>query len=234
MSGIFVVYEHLRPDTGEVFYVGKGTLSRSTKKSSRNIWWRRIVAKAGGFLPKIAACGLDEKQALDLEVSMIAAHKRCGTALCNLTDGGDGVSGYKFSQEMIERIAAQKRGRPAHNRGSKASLEAREKMRRAKLGKKQSQEHIEKCRAANMGRIFPESVRQKIAASNTGKKHSEETKMKLRRPVFCITTGQQFSGVKVAAAALEVWSGNIVKCCAGELKQTGGFKFRYVEDVANV
>ncbi|MCR4340838.1 MAG: hypothetical protein NUW01_13240, partial [Gemmatimonadaceae bacterium] len=49
----YFVYLHRRDDTGEVFYVGKGTRTqkhqydRSLDRSSRNPHWKRIVAKHG-------------------------------------------------------------------------------------------------------------------------------------------------------------------------------------------
>jgi hypothetical protein len=46
---MFYTYEHIRPDTGAIFYVGKGKGSRCTEKGKRNNYWKRIVRKAGGF-----------------------------------------------------------------------------------------------------------------------------------------------------------------------------------------
>ena len=46
-SNIFYVYEHVRNDTGQVFYVGKGSGRRAYYSSGRNKHWHRIVNKHG-------------------------------------------------------------------------------------------------------------------------------------------------------------------------------------------
>ena len=119
MDKDFYVYEHRRASDGSVFYVGMGQGRRATTNGSRNIYWKRIVAKHG-FTATIVASGLTLEDAYKLEVFLIKKHGR--ENLCNLTDGGDGV-----------------------RNPSKA---VREKIRSAKLGKKQSEYHVEKRRSA--------------------------------------------------------------------------------------
>lgn len=43
----FYVYQHTRNDTGEVFYVGKGSGDRLKSNKRRNSHWTRIVAAHG-------------------------------------------------------------------------------------------------------------------------------------------------------------------------------------------
>ncbi len=227
MISDFVVYEHIRPDTGAVFYIGKGKIRRVNQSANRNPHWHGIVAKAGGYHARIAACGLSEKQALQLEVSMIAAYRAADIKLCNMTDGGDGVSGYKWPPDALEKHRLKLKGRPAPNKGKKASAATREKLRMAKLGKKQSREHIEKCRAANIGRKFTAETCAKISAALTGKKLSDDRIKKMRMPIYCTTNDTVYPSVRIAATALGVWDSNISKCANGKLSQTGGFHFTY-------
>ena len=64
MTAIYYVYEHTRPDTGNVFYVGKGSFKRAYSKAKRNKHWHNIVNKAQGFSVNIIAKDLDNiKQA---------------------------------------------------------------------------------------------------------------------------------------------------------------------------
>ena len=43
---LFYIYQNLRADTGEVFYVGKAHGDRITSRG-RNVYWKRIVEKHG-------------------------------------------------------------------------------------------------------------------------------------------------------------------------------------------
>lgn len=85
----YYVYEHREADTGRVFYVGKGFGNRKGRMCDRNEYWRR-VAKKHGFTSHIIRENMTERDALAFEVDIISAYGR--ENLCNLTDGGEGVS----------------------------------------------------------------------------------------------------------------------------------------------
>ena len=110
------VYIHTRPDTGEPFYVGKGT-ARKRKKSpdferaycrdSRNTHWRRVVAKHGLAVEIIAMFKTDAAAQL-FEIALILEIGRVDLGsgpLVNLTDGGDGHAGRIFSEAEIKRLS---------------------------------------------------------------------------------------------------------------------------------
>jgi hypothetical protein len=103
----FYVYEHIRNDTGVCFYVGKGTKQRYTSNAGRSVHWHNIVNKVE-IKHKIIADNLTEIEALNFEIAVIKAAKKAGINLCNLTDGGEGVSGYKHTQEAIKKISESK------------------------------------------------------------------------------------------------------------------------------
>src|SRR5690242_19489698 len=92
-SSNYCVYTHHKKDTGVVFYVGKGQPKRPFSKK-RNIVWHRIASKHG-FEVKIVKDNLTEAEAFSLETQLIKEYKNSGLFLANLTDGGDGSSGYK-------------------------------------------------------------------------------------------------------------------------------------------
>lgn len=110
-ENVYYVYLHRRNDTNEVFYVGKGKDKRAWSRSGRNEWWLRIVAKTG-FTVEFIEQGISEQSAFDLEVELIKFYRDCNHTLCNLTDGGEGQSGYKRPQEITDRIAAALKDRP--------------------------------------------------------------------------------------------------------------------------
>lgn len=116
----FFVYEHRRADTGEIFYIGKGKwtplkrYTRAATTSKRNIHWKRIVAKAGGFTHHVVMEFLSERDALAEEVRRIELHGRSnsGGTLSNITAGGEGQSGVVMADDTKKKIAAANRGRP--------------------------------------------------------------------------------------------------------------------------
>ncbi len=96
----FYVYLHRRATDGRVFYVGKGTRKRAFSKFGRSEYWHRIVKKHGFFV-EIAQDKMQQWWALELEMQLIAFYGKKN--LCNMTDGGDGATGYKKSAETRKK-----------------------------------------------------------------------------------------------------------------------------------
>jgi hypothetical protein len=181
----FYVYEHVRKDTGAVFYVGKGTANRSNifNRHHRNQHWMHVFNKAGGVSVKIIANGLDEDLSFLVECERIDQYRKLGIPLVNQTDGGDGISGWIKSKEWREKVGA------AH-RGKIVSTETRAKIAKALTGHKHSAEtrakvsEAQKGHQKNVGRIQPQDERERRAAklignkSRTGQKRSAEERAK--------------------------------------------------------
>lgn len=184
----FYVYEHWRPDTDLPFYVGKGSGQRAWRfdKHSYNRHYTNIVRKLArlGMCPEVrmVAQALDEAGALALEVERIAHWRAVGVKLTNLTDGGDGASGYQMTAEQKER----------HREGLKRRVmtpEWRANISAALKGKSKTPEHIKAVADSQRGKKratgwwSTEDGRAKQLANNpghSGKFHSDETKEKLR------------------------------------------------------
>lgn len=86
----FYVYVHRRATDGRVFYVGKGKCGRIHERKNRNLHWHNIVNKHG-FTANIVMRFDREECAFSFERALIKYYGR--ENLCNLTDGGEGVSG---------------------------------------------------------------------------------------------------------------------------------------------
>lgn len=100
------VYIHRRASNGTPFYVGKGTQRRAwckTKSEWRSDFWIR-TAKKHGVIVDIVKSGMSDRDALGMEVSLIRSLKSQGEKLVNMTDGGDGKSGYIAPAETIEKM----------------------------------------------------------------------------------------------------------------------------------
>lgn len=103
-SKSFYVYIHKKATTGDIFYVGKGSGKRYCDTKSRGKFWRDIVKKHG-FVVEFVEVGLQEWYAFELESSLISLYGRLDDktgCLANLTDGGEGSSGWM--QDEKEKI----------------------------------------------------------------------------------------------------------------------------------
>lgn len=97
-----LVYKHIRLDTNQIFYIGVGkTDKRPYSKVYRNKHWHNVVIKAGYFV-EIILNDLTWDEALQKERELIKEYGRLDNKtgiLVNMTDGGDGVNGYKHTEE---------------------------------------------------------------------------------------------------------------------------------------
>jgi hypothetical protein len=228
MDNVCYVYYHTRNDTGEVFYVGKGKNNRLNRKQNRSTFWHNIVNKAGGFKSTILASSLTEKESLNFEKLIILKLRETGVKICNLTDGGDGVSGYKRSDESRLAQSERMKGISPFPKGHKLSEEHKEKLRIAQTGRKHTPEHIAKCVAKRLGTPCSEETRLKISKAVSGFKHSEETRLKMSKSVICVETGVIYPSITQAAISINGHTGAISKCCKGVLKKSGGFTWQYI------
>ena len=105
----YLIYSHTRNDTNEIFYIGKGNYKRPYDIYNRNRYWQNVVNKHGFSVQIIAEHEL-ESDAYKHEIKLIAYHKKIGSPLVNLTDGGEGASGMPKSQETKAKISKAKKG----------------------------------------------------------------------------------------------------------------------------
>lgn len=135
-----IVYQHIRLDTNEIFYIGIGkSQKRAFSINNRNKHWHNIVNKTNykiEILHNNISCW---KLACNIEIHLIQIYGRkdleLGT-LVNMTDGGDGILNSK------------------HNLGKKHSEETKLKMSiKAKQRPPFSKEHMEKLRLSCIGSI---------------------------------------------------------------------------------
>lgn len=167
----FYTYVHTRADDGKVFYVGKGRGLRLRQTDGRNPWWRKIARKHGWNASTLAYWST-EVEAFEHERFLIACFKDMGAPLCNLTEGGEGRSGYYLSEEAKRRISEKKRGR-------QHTAEHRLKNAAAQVGTRRTPESIAKTAAGNRGLKRSEETRQVLADLARGRPMSDETRAKV-------------------------------------------------------
>jgi hypothetical protein len=106
---MYYVYQHKKADTNEVFYVGKGKCNRAFNDKKRNPYWKNVAAKHG-FCVEFLAKNLDEELAFLVEAEAIDACKKKGVSLTNLTDGGEGTSGLRHTEQHKQKLIGNQYG----------------------------------------------------------------------------------------------------------------------------
>jgi hypothetical protein len=193
MDKKFIVYEIWCPITDACIYVGKGNTERSRMKdhirqadrlregkSVKNTILagtiRRIIDSGSYPVFKVVYETPVEQDAFDEEIRRIASYGRrninTGT-LANLTEGGEGTTGWKITDKQRERFSKASAGR-TH------SYETRCRMSENAKNRRHSDETKKKISEVQKGKKLSYDTRKKISASNTGKKMSESAKIKIR------------------------------------------------------
>jgi len=168
---MFCVYEHIRPDTNALFYVGKGSHRRANSKHRRNKHWNSVVAKAGGFSVRLVADDIDEELSFLVEEERINQLKRFGLKLTNKTDGGEGPSGMRHTDEAKRKIADAQRGEKHWTFGYVYTEAHREKMRQNSRKMVFTDKVRQKLSEAGKGRVCTDETKAKMSISKQGRKH---------------------------------------------------------------
>ena len=169
----FYVYALVAPgrEKGETFYIGKGK-GRRRFSHFKPTMLAKIHPK-NSILKKYSNCysiilqnNLTEEEAFNLEKELIGFLE---PQLANLTNGGDGVSGYNPPEEVREKHRQNALGSKNNFYGRRHTEETKAKLREAQRGKKASEETKAKMREQRKN--ISAETRQKQSESRRGEKH---------------------------------------------------------------
>lgn len=149
------------------YYIGKGQGKRAF---SRN----RLapLPRDKSFIVFIQE-GLTEEEAFNLETYCISLYGRIdlGTGILrNLTNGGEGTSGAKRSEEALVKLRARMNSADHPFLGKKHSEETKRKMSESRQG----------CNNPRWGKSLPDEIKAKISKANKGRKLSPEARENIR------------------------------------------------------
>jgi type II secretory pathway component PulJ len=151
----FYVYQYLRED-GTPYYIGKGSGRRHLSRD------RVVSPPTDKNRIQIIKDNLNEADAFTLETQLIIQYGRkdIGTGILrNKTNGGEGASGAKRTEEQL-----------VNYRGKEHSAETRKRRSESMKKYKRTEEHQQNINKSLQGR----------EPTWTGRTHNEETKAKLR------------------------------------------------------
>lgn len=179
--------------TYELRYIGKADNPQSrlqahineAKRGGRrhkDNWIRNLLKD--GLIPEIEIleeCTKDNWEEIEREWIREAREK--GARLVNVTIGGEGVSGYSFTEEHKAKLSDSHKGKKVWNKGIPCTEEHKEKIRQANTGHKHTEESkkkmSERIKEAKKNSVWSENqkaVWQKMISTPA----SKETKEKLR------------------------------------------------------
>ena len=228
----YYVYIHRKADTGEIFYVGKGTADRAWQLGyKRNQHWNRVVAKHG-FIVELVETGLTNEQSIEKEIALIAHYGIDN--LCNMTEGGEGGGiGRKWSDESRRKLSEAKKGKPnpgiAGEKNHMKTPESRAKMSELFKGRKMPWMQGENSP------MLKQKNRDAVSARCKGVKRPDITgkNHKNAKKVLCVETGVVFDyGVDAAKwlqsiGKTKAIQSNISSACTGGLKRAYGFHWKH-------
>lgn len=220
-----VIYA-LKDPNGTIRYIGQTTVGihkrfRSHKnqaKTGRNQPVSHFVKKYMDLVT-IEIIEICTKELLnEREKYWISYYKKLGFKLLNLTNGGEGCSGFKMPKEIIEKQRARLLGKPSVRKGIPTSEIARQNIKEGiRNGKPRN--------GKNNG-FF-------------GKKHSPETITKLKansshkgghnkKSIKCLDTNQVFESSFQASKYMGLKASSIRSVLQGKAKAIKGYRFVYV------
>lgn len=230
------IYSLSDPRTEEVRYVGvtHNRVKRinahinSSKKGKTHCqkWIRKLLSMNLKPLYSVIEIGTGTAWK-DREKFWISEYRKICN-LTNLTDGGDGVLGYKPTKEQRLKLSIRATGKSlseeAKNRISEfmknrsVSIETRQRISSSLTGRKLTEEHVKHMADAKRGsKCKPCSIERKLKISmkNKGRKLSKQSIEKMvkghEKMVKCIETGKIYDSILKAAKANGVSSTSIWK-----------------------
>lgn len=191
----YLIYALTDPRTNEIRYVGKSESGLRRPRAHR-CPSNHTKTHCSRWIAELTTAGLtygiqvlEEVTAADLldvaECRWIARLRTEGCPLTNITDGGGGTRGWRWTDEQRQRQSDRLRGRPlsedtrqrlsAAQTGHQHSTETLAKMSATRKGRTPSAEHRTALAHAGMGHPVSDEARAKMAAAKQGKKRSRES-----------------------------------------------------------
>ena len=226
-------------------YYGSGTaITRAVKKYGKENFQVEVLY----YYDTIEECRADEERILtEYDVKNCPHSYNIKNAAVGWTS--EDLKGKTVSEETRKKLSQAFKGEKHPNYGKHLTEETRKKISQAHKGKTVtfSEEHRKNLSQAMKGKnnpmygkhpTFSEEHRKKLSQALKGKTVSESTRNKLAianggKPFVAIKEGKVkiFTSQHECGRVLGLYQSSINQCLKGKLKQTGGYTFKYVEQL---
>lgn len=225
-----------------------GKNGKKYESDSKPVFYNAIQKYGWNNFEHIIWCeNLSQEDARQWEIRLIALFK---TNCCryrnpefgyNMTDGGEGTSGYKHTEEARDKMSKSHQGKmfseetkqrisEGHKNPSK---ETRRKMSEAKKGKSHSEEHNKKISDSHKGIKWNNERKQKISGENSHNygKGRHVIQLSIQGEYIAEYVSSQEAG-RITGIVIS----HILCCCNHKphYKTAGGFKWMYRDEYLNI
>lgn len=210
----YYVYAHIF-ESGEVFYVSKGSGDRLHKQGKGSNLWKSVSNGQPHIAVKLAI-NLTSNEAYILESQVIRFFKEFGLCRANTSYGGKGVTvpkrwwGDKISESLVGKPAPKGKDSKSFKTFDESTLlEDYESMSSVDLAKKHG--------------VTAPTILGRLKASEK----QVRAPGKPATPILCIEDSKLFPSITDAAKFYGVFPANIRKVLNGAYKPTGGKTFKH-------
>lgn len=245
----YQIYSLSEPDTCKIRYIGFTSQSlnkrlkehlKDNRKTHRRSWIESL--KKRNLVPvidNIEHCTSDNWK--ELEIYWISQFKYWGFDLVNMTCGGDGIVGYKYTTEQRKRNSER-------NKNKILTEETRRRISESTKGKIVSNETKEKIRLSHIGLVPDIETRLKMSKFQKGKKVSKETRSRISKSSkgknkryhqrqgktilqFDLDGNfiKEWNKIKDVYELYKISSSSIINCLQQRSKSSGNFIWKYKE-----
>ena len=246
----YYVYEWYVKNTGEVFYVGKGTNKRYLTRKRENKYFMKML-NSHDCESRIVKNNLTEKEAFDLEIELIAKYRKTDFRLTNIQDGGENppkTAGTKKSDESKRKMSKSMKLFYKTNPQSKANMSNRmieflktDKGKEFQMKSIKSRDNDEfrkeqskRCRKANNTKEYIERqsaiVKEMWKSEEYKKAHSGENNVRANAVKQYDLDGnfiKEYKTIKEASEKTGANASKISDVASGNRKTAGGYVWKY-------
>jgi len=167
LNKTFILYLVSNKTNGKLYIGWTGDIAEqrwnehcSSAKYGSKYYFHNAIRKytRDGFDWNVMKSFTSDNEAKEEEKKCIAIYKEFGYTLYNMTDGGEGITGYKFSEESKQKM-------------SKSHIGLQSGENSPNFGTSLSEETKRKIGLKNKGRALSEEQKQNISNGQTGEKH---------------------------------------------------------------
>lgn len=224
------VYRHIRLDKNEPFYIGIGTdingkYARSKVITTRNSIWKNIVSKTE-YRIDIVADNLRIDEAFVMEIELISIYGKIinkSGILSNITGGGEGTLGTRWSEDRKANFSLKTKGRVSPMFGKNLTEEHKRNVSIAKTGVKRSSEYCQRMSIMFAGK------KRSIASIQKGLETRKKSGIKYiahnAKLIINNQNGIYYDSIKDAADSVSIKVQTLRDWLSGRYKNKSHFRY---------